>query len=143
MISAAAIDQWLADHSLECSRFELRLSAASCERISREYPLRCVGCERATVAGSLPALPLPGKGMFRMETNRQKAALGGRRRAERIREKKAARAGIVLRFVGENEEIIGRLTALSEKDGTDPVDDLATIVELFLDGQLVLRKGAR
>jgi hypothetical protein len=78
-----------------------------------------------------------------METKREKAALGGRRRAENIREKKAARAGIVLRFVGENEEIIGRLTALSEKDGTDPVDDLATIVELFLDGQLVLRKGAR
>ncbi len=46
--------------------------------------------------------------------------------------------GILLQFTGENAEIITKFSAESRRDGHEPADDIATIVDLFLSGKLRL-----
>lgn len=47
---------------------------------------------------------------------------------------------LTLTFTGQDAAIIERFSAISRADGHDPATDVATIIELFLDRQLIRRK---
>ena len=50
--------------------------------------------------------------------------------------------GFVLEFEGENLAVIKAFSALSKASGGVIVDDLCTIIDLYLDGQLMFRKDS-
>jgi hypothetical protein len=155
-----AQEKWLEENAIRCQRFELRISPATCQRYQAEWPLRCEGCETAGAVTAKPRLS-PSSVMrgeihaaaqqklqagvsvpMSRQTHREKAQKGARRKKEsmKIKEDGKIKHVFVLSFAGENREVMDRMAAICEADGTDLADDVATIIELFLDGQLKLRQ---
>lgn len=95
-----------------CDRLHAQINTAQCAYNRRMSRSSCAGCPGLSVGASPAVLatapPAP-----------------------------AVPAGaVVLQFVGTDAEIVRRISTLSTRDGHDPASDVATILDLFLDGQL-------
>ena len=131
-MTADAAEKWLEENAIRCERFELRISPHTCRTYQQEWPLRCQGCEVADGQVVEPKPARPGKQMSALAYS-EKARKGARRKVAAMAKEKGK---LVLTFAGDNKEIMQRFAAISDADGTNVADDVATVIELFMDGKL-------
>lgn len=144
-------DAWLEANARICERFDLRLSAESCTRIAAEYPLRCAGCEDLEALPAVsPAPPAVRGRQTKMAPSvaRQKAQRGGVRRAEGFARRKVAAPPAVVEspveeltvvFTGEDAQVVRRFAVKSQESDGELWTDIAVVLGLFLDGELVFK----
>lgn len=147
----SAAEQWLAANARQCLRFDALLSAEACAKMASEYPLRCAGCEAlAGLPAVSPAAPAVRGQRTRMAPSvaRKKAQRGGVKRAETVAQRRAdaepspephLEDELTVVFAGEDAQVVRRFAAKSEESGGELWSDIATVLGLFLDGELVFK----